>query len=53
MSELQFYRFFNVTALLIRVKMKFNSTEDAIRYVTAAKTDNCSHQVSSAGENLC
>jgi hypothetical protein len=40
-------------AELIRVKMKFNSTEDAIRYVSAVKIDSSSHQVSSAGENLC
>jgi len=40
-------------AELIRVKMKFNSTEDAIRYVAASKTDSSSYQVSSAGENLC
>lgn len=34
-------------------QINFNSTEDAIRYVAASKTDSSSHQVSSAGENLC
>lgn len=40
-------------AELMRVKLKFDSTEDALRYVRHAKPTMPSQSIPSAGQNLC